>query len=210
MSQPVTNQNTASNDISSYIALGGNVTSLYGPPETTLRAALAQLESDSVRVTRVSRFYSTPAFPAGSGPDFVNAVAELRTGLSATALLAHLHAVEAEMGRDRHARWAARTIDLDLIAHGGEIHPDAAGFDAWRLLPLAAQQTRAPKGLILPHPRLQDRAFVLGPLCDVAPDWVHPVLGQTAAALFEALAQEDRDALVPLPEGAGSPDSASF
>ena len=210
MSQPVTAKNEAANDISSYIALGGNVTSPFGPPETTLRAALARVESDSVRVARVSRFYRSPAFPMGSGPDFVNAVAELRSGLPATVLLAHLHSVEAEMGRDRLTRWAARTIDLDLIAHGAEIHPDAAGFDAWRLLPLAEQQSRAPDGLILPHPRLQDRAFVLGPLCDVAPDWVHPVLGQTAAALFEALAPADRAALAPLPDAPAPPDAASF
>lgn len=208
MSQPVRGQIGAPNDISSFIALGGNVTSLYGPPEMTLRAALARLETDSVQVARVSRFFRTPAFPKGSGPDFVNAVAELRSGLSATALLACLHAVEAEMGRDRSARWAARTIDLDLIAHGADIHPDRATFDAWRLLPIAEQQARAPDGLILPHPRLQDRAFVLGPLCDVAPDWVHPVLGQTAAALFAALAEEDRAGLVPLADPATLPDTA--
>lgn len=210
MSQPVTGQNEQPNDISSFIALGGNVTSQFGPPEETLRAALLRLDGDSVRVARVSRFFRTPAFPAGSGPEFVNAVAELRSALSATALLAHLHSVEAEMGRDRHARWAARTIDLDLIAHGAEVHPDRATFDAWRLLPLAEQQARAPDGLILPHPRLQDRAFVLGPFCDVAPDWVHPVLGQSAATLLAALPEADRAALVPLADAAVSPDSASF
>ncbi len=198
MSQPVTGPNNAPIGISTYIALGGNVTSPLGSPETTLRAALTRLNTDSVQVAEISRFFRTPAFPAGSGPDFINAVAELRTDLTAPALLAHLHSVEAEMGRDRSTRWAARTIDLDLIAYGAEIYPDKATFDAWRLLPLADQQARAPDGLVLPHPRLQDRTFVLGPLCDVAPDWVHPVLGTTAAELFAALPEADRAALVPL------------
>ncbi len=199
MPQPVRAVNSPASDISSYIALGGNVTSLFGPPETTLRVALARLACDSVQVARISRFFRTPAFPEGSGPDFVNAVAELRTSLPPPALLAHLHAVEAAMGRDRSTRWAARTIDLDLIAYGADIHPDRATFEAWRLLPLAEQQARAPDGLVLPHPRLQDRAFVLGPFCDVAPGWVHPVLGETAEALFAALPEADRAALTPLP-----------
>lgn len=208
MPQPVTCQNSRSNDISSLIALGGNVASHFGPPEAGLRAALSRLECDSVQVVRVSLFYRTPAFPKGSGPAFVNAVAELRSGLTAAALLAHLHSVEAEMGRERSTRWTARVIDLDLIAHGDDILPDTETFDAWRLLPLATQQARTPDQLILPHPRLQDRAFVLGPLCDIAPDWVHPVLGQTAAALFAALPDADRAALEPLHAAAASLDEA--
>ena len=164
----------------------------------TLREALKRLSADSVNVVHVSKFYATPAFPEGSGPDFVNAVVAVETTLSPTALLAHLHGIERQMGRDRKTRWSARTIDLDLIAFADHVHPGIGAYMTWHDLPLEDQQRLAPDGLILPHPRLQDRSFVLGPLCDVAPEWVHPVLGQSARALFEALAEAERASLKPL------------
>ncbi len=198
MPQPTTHHNKV---VSAYIALGGNVTSLYGPPKLTLLDALRRIETDSVVMGERSDLYATPAFPAGSGPDFVNAVVSVRTTLSPEALLAHLHDVERQLGRDRKKRWAARTIDLDLIAYGDAIHPSLDAYMGWHDLPLEEQQRVAPDGLILPHPRIQDRSFVLGPLCDVAPDWMHPVLNQTARALFDALPQVERRSLKPLTNG---------
>lgn len=195
MPQPTTHHNKVD---SAYIALGGNVTSPLGPPKTTLQEALKRLSGDSVNIALTSRFYATPAFPAGSGPDFVNAVVAVDTTLPPADLLARLHDVERQLGRDRKKRWSARTIDLDLVAYGNVIHPSRKAYMGWHDLPLEDQQRIAPDGLILPHPRIQDRSFVLGPLCDVAPDWVHPVLGHTARALFDALPQADRDSLKPL------------
>ncbi len=187
-----------------YLALGSNVTSPFGPPKSTLREALNWLTDDALKLRETSRFYASPAFPAGSGPDFVNAVARLETTLLPLDLLAQLHKIERAMGRTRKTRWAARTIDLDLIAYdtasGSAVHPDIDTFQQWLSLPLEEQIKRAPEGLILPHPRLQDRAFVLQPLCDIAPDWHHPVFGKTAATLLEALPTADRAALEPLPE----------
>ena len=197
MSQPTTCHKTVK---TSYIAMGGNVTSPYGAPLLTLHEALRRLPSDSITITKISRFYATPAFPAGNGPDFVNAVVSVQTDLAPSELLKHLHDVEQQLGRDRHVRWSARTIDLDLIAMDDHIHPDIETFRAWLDLPLEQQQKRAPDGLILPHPRIQDRSFVLGPLCDVAPDWRHPVLGQTAAQLFAERPSEERAELKALPE----------
>ena len=197
MSQPV--ERTIVNKLS-YIALGANVTSSFGGPLLTIKEAIHRLSAESLTISKRSRFYATPAFPAGSGPDFVNAVIEVETEMSAPALLARLHALEDGLGRQRDLRWGARVIDLDLIAHGAEISPDKEGFLAWQTLPLEAQKLRAPEELILPHPRLQDRAFVLGPLCDIAPDWVHPVLGQSAQHMFDALPAADRASLEPLPE----------
>lgn len=199
MPQPTTHLNKA---VYAYIALGGNATSPAGKPEFTLREAIRRLSADFVEVSRISRLYATPAFPAGSGPEFVNAVVAVQTALPPTALLAHLHDIERQLGRERHARWSARTLDLDLIAYADAVHPDAATYQMWHDLPLDKQKQVAPDGLILPHPRLQDRSFVLGPLCDVAPDWRHPVLGQTASALFAALPAADRGSLRPLEDGA--------
>lgn len=197
MSQPTTDHIGMQ---TAYIALGGNVTSRYGTPRLTIETALQRLSGESLTLVKKSRLFLTPAFPKGSGPDFVNAFAQIETTVIPADLLEHLHAIEAEMGRDRHERWAPRVIDLDLIAYGQQILPDPATHLIWRDLPLEEQMKKAPDGLVLPHPRLQDRAFVLGPMCDVAPDWMHPVLGLTAAQLLAACPAEDRAALTPLPE----------
>ena len=180
------------------IAIGGNMPSRAGPPQQTVDAALQHLAVGGARIEAVSRSYRTPAFPPGSGPDFVNAAAALRMPRDPEAVLAALHAVEAAFGRERRARWGQRTLDLDLIGIGDLVRPDRAGYEAWRALDAQAQQQRAPDHLILPHPRAHERAFVLVPLADVAPDWVHPVLGRSVREMLDALPQDVRDAIVAL------------
>ena len=178
-------------------ALGGNQPSQAGPPEATLAAALQSIASVAT-VRAVSKFYRTPCFPAGAGPDFVTACAVLDHDGPPVALLDVLHAIEANFGRERRARWSERTLDLDLLAVGNRVLPDVAGQDHWRNLPPEDQARLAPDRLILPHPRMQDRAFVLVPLCDVAPDWRHPRLGLTVRQMRDRLPQTERAAVVPM------------
>ena len=90
----------------------------------------------------MSRFFRTPAFPAGSGPDYVNAAALLETVLDPEALLAYLHGIEADLGRTRRVRWAERTIDLDIVFHGDSLLPDAATVQTWIDLPADALSAR--------------------------------------------------------------------
>lgn len=180
------------------ISLGSNKLSFWGSPQETVQEALHRLEALGRGEMRVSRLYQTPAFPKGNGPDFVNAVAGIETELSADDLLSALHDIEAEAGRERNVRWGQRTLDLDLLTLGQAVLPNEHTYLTWRDLPPDSQMTRSPDQLILPHPRLQDRAFVLVPLCDIAPDWRHPVFGRTASSLCAALPQEDRAEVVPI------------
>jgi 2-amino-4-hydroxy-6-hydroxymethyldihydropteridine diphosphokinase len=152
-----------------------------------------------LRPLAVSRFFRTPCFPAGAGPDYVNAAAVVDCGaLAPEAVLAALHRIEALHGRERLARWSGRTLDLDLLAMGGQVRPDAATQAAWRDLAVREQALRAPDRLILPHPRMQDRAFVLVPLCDVAPDWRHPLVGLSVAEMAARLPPADRAGVTPI------------
>lgn len=176
------------------IALGANLPSPAGKPAETLRAALDVLGDSLFTVDKVSRFFVTPAFPDGSGPEYVNAAALLGgPPRAAEKLLAVLHGVEAQYGRARQQRWGHRSLDLDLLDAEGVVLPDRDTHDRWRTLPPDQQVARTPDRLILPHPRMADRGFVLIPLADIASDWRHPVTGLTVQEMLAAL-PEDRTA----------------
>lgn len=181
------------------LALGANLTSNVGAPEITLRAALELLKIRGAVIRAISAFYSTPAFPAGNGPDYVNAAARISAPWTAAQALSICHEIEEELGRSRAVRWGQRTLDLDLIAAGDQVLPDPQTHARWRNLALEEQMEQVPQELILPHPRLHERAFVLVPLADVAPDWVHPVLGTTVLQMRDALDSADLAAVRPLP-----------
>jgi 2-amino-4-hydroxy-6-hydroxymethyldihydropteridine diphosphokinase len=150
------------------IGLGANLPHAGRSPRETLEAALDRLAALGAPATLVSRWYRTPPVPASDQPDFVNGVAAIETQLGPHALLAVLHQVEAAFGRRRGVRVAARPLDLDLLGFGDRVIDE-------------------PHGLQLPHPRLHERAFVLAPLVEVAPEWRHPVLGRTARDLLGSL-----------------------
>ncbi len=138
-----------------YIGLGANV----GSPVTQIDAALHALaQLPQSRLLRRSSLYRSPPWGIEEQPAFVNAVAELETGLDAEALLQQLLAIERAAGRERHQRWGPRLIDLDLLLHGD----------------LAIDRP----GLQLPHPHLHQRAFVLVPLAELAPALAVPGRGR--------------------------------
>lgn len=180
------------------LALGANLNLRGNEPKVTLQKALGSFERHGVMIRTTSRFFATPCFPIGAGPDYVNAAVSVETSKSPADLLATLHDIESAFGREREQRWGMRTLDLDLICYGDFVRPDRHVFDHWRGLPQKAQRERAPEQLILPHPRLQDRAFVLVPMADVAPDWRHPVLGLTVTQMLARLAAEEVASVVPL------------
>jgi 2-amino-4-hydroxy-6-hydroxymethyldihydropteridine diphosphokinase len=144
----------------------------YGSPRKTLEAALEALQQGGVAILARSRWYRSQPVPPSDQPWFVNAVASVETGLSPAALLAKLHEIEARFGRVRHERNEARVLDLDLLAYHDRV--SAPG--------------EVP---VLPHPRLAERAFVVLPLLEVAPDWRHPESGLSAAELARGLGSDD-------------------
>jgi len=186
----VQGENSARSLISAHnmvIALGGNLPSTLGPPAETVDAAIAELGHRGAKILAISVFYVTPAFPAGNGPDYVNAAVKIAAGWSPDKALAICHDIEKNLERVRERRWGQRTLDLDLIAYDDLVLPSVEAHAQWRALSLEAQMAQTPDELILPHPRLQDRAFVLVPMADVAPDWIHPVLGQSVIEMRDAL-----------------------
>lgn len=179
------------------IALGANLPTAEKSPSETLDSSLVHMAREGLPVLRRSRWYRTPAWPSGSGPDYVNGVAVVRSDRTPEDVLAALHVIEAALGRRRDVRWGARVCDLDLIASGSEVRPDAGTVREW-IARTGEAQLELPPGLILPHPRMHGRAFVLVPLLEVAPDWTHPVLGRNVRQLVDGLPQGDRAAVIPL------------
>ncbi len=150
------------------VGIGSNLAAAgYRSPQDTAAAAVTALPGIGVAVVARSPWYLSEPIPASDQPWFVNGVVVVQTELAPAALLAGLLALEARFGRERGARDAARTLDLDLLDYDGRLCATAT--------------------LDLPHPRLHERRFVLAPLCDIAPEWRHPRLGLTAAELLARL-----------------------
>ena len=180
------------------IALGSNLPQPEGAPTANLARALREMTAQGLVIRLISRFFETPCFPEGTGPDYVNAAVSVATRLSPAEVLEVLHGIEADMGRTRETRWGMRSLDLDLIACDDMVLPDAPTVQNWVDLPSHEQRVRAPDELVLPHPRLADRAFVLVPLHDIAPHWRHPMTGLDVGQMLAALPASDIDAVRPI------------
>jgi len=145
------------------VALGCNDKGVWASCREALEAALARFRSEGIDVVARSSWWSSLAWPDPSDPALLNGVAIVRTDHDPHALMTTLGRIEDAFGRRRSVRNAPRTLDLDLIAYGrlsGDLD-----------------------GLILPHPRAAERRFVMGPITEIAPQWVHPTVGRKALDL---------------------------
>lgn len=159
------------------IGIGSNVDGPWGSPRETVERAIAALGEPPLRLVNVSRLLVTAPFGRADQPNFVNAVAEVETALEPQPLLHHLHELELRADRRRTLRWGPRTLDLDLLDYHGLVLPGEDG------------QPGRGRRLVLPHPGIAERPFVLKPIAEIAPDWRHPVLGETAEALLARLGE---------------------
>ena len=155
-----------------FVALGANMPFEGVQGAELLARAVAALSEAGLPPLARSGVWQTEAWPRGNGqPDYFNAAIELEVGDRTPAqLFDALLSIERRFGRERRDRWAPRTLDLDILAMDGP----SGEFD----------------GILLPHPRMQERAFVLAPLAEIAPDWRHPENGLTAAEMLAALSAD--------------------
>jgi 2-amino-4-hydroxy-6-hydroxymethyldihydropteridine diphosphokinase len=151
--------------ITAYLALGSNI----GDREENIHQAIAMLrQTPEIDVVAVSNLLENPALGMGENAEpFFNAAARIETTLGSHALLHRMIEIERTLGRQRHEKWSPRTIDLDLLLYGNQI--------------ISSQE------LVVPHPLMHERRFVLEPLAEIAPDAVHPTLQMTIAGLLRDL-----------------------
>jgi len=153
--------------IKAAIGIGSSV----GEREATVRAALAALAAlPATRLLAASALHETAPVGGVAENHFINACAVVETDLAPRDLLRHLALIEDRHGRTRNVRWADRTLDLDLLLYDKVVLDDPA--------------------CTVPHPEMHRRAFVLVPLAEIAPDWVHPVIGQTIAEFAVPMRKE--------------------
>lgn len=169
------------------IALGANLPHPeLGPAPAVFDAALNALQAQGLSLVKRSNIYDNAAVGPGEQPDYSNAAVAMTGAKDAPYLLELLLDIEQRLGRERQERWGPRIIDLDLLAVDDQIVPD---LDSW--VSLSKDNAVDPKqSLILPHPRAHKRSFVLKPLMDVAPNWVHPALNKSVGALLNQLKED--------------------
>jgi len=150
------------------IALGGNMGNRLG----NLRRAAGEL-AFVARIILRSGVYETPPWGVGSQPRFLNACLSIETDMKPRELLAAVKGVELAMGRVSREHWGPREIDIDILTHGD----------------ISLNE----EDLVIPHPLMYERSFVLVPLADIAPDWKHPVTGESLSGLLQ---KTGRDGIV--------------
>lgn len=153
-----------------FIGLGANLPSRHGTPPETIGAAITALEKNGLEILAQSRIWLTAPVPVSDQPWYHNAVVAIATSLPPLEVLKILQSIENDFGRVREIRNEPRVIDLDLLTYDSEIldHPD----------------------LVIPHPRMHERGFVLLPLQDISPEWTHPVSGKDLHMLITKLPAE--------------------
>jgi 2-amino-4-hydroxy-6-hydroxymethyldihydropteridine diphosphokinase len=161
------------------LALGANLRGRWGSPSEALSRASLELRQAGLKVIRASRIYETAALGPGRQTPYLNAVLVLDAHLAPGGLLRLIKSLERRAGRRLGVHWGPRCLDIDIVDLGGR----QVGWPS---------RLRSPGRLVLPHPEMHKRAFVLVPLLEVAPNWHHPALGTSGRALLARLGRRQR------------------
>ncbi len=147
-----------------YLLLGSNL----GDREAVIRQAIQHISEQIGFIDAQSSVYETEPWGNTNQPGFLNLALKISTGLSAIQMLEKALSIEEQLGRVRLERWGSRIIDIDIIFYNADV-------------------IRIEDRLRIPHPEMQNRKFVLEPLCEIAPEFIHPVLNRSIKELFESL-----------------------
>ena len=158
------------------IALGANINSSVGSPIETLKACIEKFEKKNISIKKMSNWYESEAFPNPLDPPFVNCCLSVETVFKPQELLNFFLRIEEVLGRKEKKRWGPRVCDIDILSQGQQILPNRSEFNYWYKMDFEIQKIKKPTELIIPHPRIQDRDFVLVPFCEIEENWFHPFL----------------------------------
>lgn len=170
------------------LGLGSNKQGAWGGPLETLDRAARELDAAGLRIVKRSSWYSSAPFGRTDQPAFVNGVVRVRAHFPPLAILAKCHEIERRSGRDRRQRWGPRTLDIDLLTY----HEVIVGQN------VNHRETALRKfiPLILPHPGVTLRPFVLTPIDEIEPFWHHPITGKTARMMSSKLKLQSQGAIL--------------
>lgn len=143
-----------------YIAFGSNIGDRY----EIVKKALELIEKNKMKIVKISNIYETEPYGYKDQPPFLNGAILVETELSCREVLNTLLDIEKQLGRERIIRWGPRTIDLDIIFYNSEVYNE--------------------EDLKVPHPDMHNRDFVLKPICDINPDFIHPIFNMTVLELY--------------------------
>ena len=167
------------------IAIGSNLNSKENTRLEIIEKALIYFPSFDMLLIKASSFWESKSFSEKNQPNFINAVIEVFSELKPFEVLTNLKKIEKLFGRRETKRWGDRVLDLDIIGCESIVLPSEVVFMKWFKMPYDLQIIIQPDVLILPHPRIQDRLFVLKPLEEIKPEWVHPVLQMKPKELID-------------------------
>ena len=173
-----------------FLSLGSNLPYENISSIELLRNAVVALQAHDVQVEASSSLYETPPFPTADQPNFINAVIKVTTNFSAEELLTLCLEVERQYGRERIVRWGARTLDIDILSYDDCVFPDP---ETWKQQAQNTDTRAVMPRLVLPHPRLHQRDFVLLPMMDIAPEWRHPVMFENIKILRAGIQESSQD-----------------
>ena len=163
-----------------FLGIGSNLDSKFGDRYNNIRRTLKLIQEEKIVVKKISKFYETPSYPNKKNPKFINIVIEIEYNLDPEMLLKKIFLIEKKMERKRNTKNEPRTCDIDIIDFKGLI--------------------KNQKNVVLPHPKMHKRNFVLFPLKEICPNWTHPITNENIDILIKNLSHSARNEITRMNE----------